>query len=145
MNTPELVGSNVYVDKDYPDLYLPDRLWLLDVRDRQVINVRWLALVLASERYRNPLTELATGTSGTMKNLSKKLVLGLKLKLLPITEQERIAALALALDERLSADRSNLQQLISTRAALAQGLLSGRLRLPDSIIARHRDKAWQAA
>jgi type I restriction enzyme S subunit len=145
MNTPELVGANVYVDKNYPDLYLPDRLWLLDVKDKQVINVRWLALVLASERYRKRLSELATGTSGTMKNLSKKLVLGLKLKLPPITEQERIAAIALALDERLSADSASLHQLISLRAALAQELVSGRLPLPESIIARHRDKAGQAA
>ncbi|MGZ2374072.1 restriction endonuclease subunit S [Sinorhizobium medicae] len=145
MNTPELVGANVYVDRTYPDLYLPDRLWLLDVKDRKAVNVRWLALVLSSERFRNRLSALATGTSGTMKNLSKKLVLGLRLKLPPIDEQERIAAMALSIDERLSAELAGLDQLRLFHASLAQELLSGRLRLPDSIIARHRDKAGQAA
>ena len=27
MNTPELVGSCAFVEKDYPNLFLPDRLW----------------------------------------------------------------------------------------------------------------------
>ena len=145
MNTPELVGANVYVDRTYPDLYLPDRLWLLDVKDRKAVNVRWLALVISSERFRNRLSALATGTSGTMKNLSKKLVLGLSIKLPPISEQERIAAMALSMDERLSTELASLDQLKLVHASLAQELLSGRIRLPDSIVARHRDKAGQAA
>ncbi len=145
INTPDLVGANVYVDKSYEDLYLPDRLWLLDVVDRQSVDVRWLALVLASERYRKRLSELATGTSGTMKYLSKALVLGLKLKVPPISEQKRIAAVAVMLDEQLAADRTALHQLRIARGALIQEVLSGREALPESIVARHRDKAGQAA
>jgi type I restriction enzyme S subunit len=28
MNTPDLVGECGYVEKDYPNLFLPDRLWM---------------------------------------------------------------------------------------------------------------------
>jgi type I restriction enzyme S subunit len=38
-----------------------------------------------------------------------------------------------------------LAALLQNRAALAQELLSGRLRLPDSMIARHRDQPGKAA
>ena len=42
-------------------------------------------------------------------------------------------------------ERKKLWSLGETRSALAQELLSGRLRLPETIIARHRDKPGQAA
>ncbi len=29
MNTPQLVGESAYVDRDYTNLFIPDRLWLV--------------------------------------------------------------------------------------------------------------------
>ncbi len=66
--------------------------------------------------------------------------------LLPtIEEQEKIANVGEAFDRRLEHERDTLAILIETRAALAQELLSGRIRLPESIIARHRDATAAAA
>jgi type I restriction enzyme S subunit len=66
--------------------------------------------------------------------------------LLPSTEeQEKISNIGEAFDRRLERERDTLAILIETRAALAQELLSGRLRLPKSIIARHHDVPAAAA
>ena len=56
----------------------------------------------------------------------------------PTEEQEKIADIGASFDRRLERERDALAILIETRAALAQELLSGRLRLPESIVARYR-------
>jgi type I restriction enzyme S subunit len=61
------------------------------------------------------------------------------------TEQQKIADVGEAFDMRIAKERETRKVLTENRNALAQELLSGRIRLPDSIIARHRDKAGQAA
>lgn len=60
----------------------------------------------------------------------------LQILLPPKAEQEKIADTGEALDRRIEAEKRSLAELQNTRAALAQELLSGRLRLPASMIAR---------
>ncbi|MDT8263960.1 restriction endonuclease subunit S, partial [Roseomonas sp. DSM 102946] len=63
----------------------------------------------------------------------------------PMNEQMEIATIASSFDARVTAEKASLVRLVEMRAALVQELLSGRVRLPESIIERHRDKAGQAA
>lgn len=69
----------------------------------------------------------------------------LQILLPPLAEQKKIGEVGVAFDRRIEEERGTLVALNKNRAALAQELLSGRIRLPDSVIARHRDKAEQAA
>lgn len=69
----------------------------------------------------------------------------LQILLPPKAEQEKIAAMGEAFDRRLELERATLKALIANRDALAQELLSGRLRLPDSMIARYRSPPRAAA
>jgi type I restriction enzyme, S subunit len=69
----------------------------------------------------------------------------LQILLPPVSEQRKIGEIGAAFDLRIEQERKALASLIENRSALAQELLSGRLRLPDSIIARRREKAGQAA
>jgi type I restriction enzyme S subunit len=69
----------------------------------------------------------------------------LQILLPPLVEQKKISDIGAAFDRRLEHERDTLTILIKNRAALAQELLSGRLRLPESIIARHRGKPAKAA
>lgn len=69
----------------------------------------------------------------------------LQILLPPKPEQEKIAAVGEAFDRRLELERFALAALIANRDALAQELLSGRLRLPESMIARHRAPSQAAA
>src|SRR5690554_1093118 len=68
MNTKDLVGANVYIDRDYPNLKLPDRLWLMRVKSKETHNPRWLGYYMASNWMRTAISNRATGTSGSMKN-----------------------------------------------------------------------------
>ena len=63
----------------------------------------------------------------------------------PKIEQRKIAEIGEAFDRCIAGEQGALAVLVHNRAALAQELLSGRLRLPESIIVRHRDEAEQAA
>jgi type I restriction enzyme S subunit len=66
--------------------------------------------------------------------------------LLPSTEEQvKISNIGEAFDRRIERERDALAILIESRASLAQELLSGRLRLPESIIARHREMPAAAA
>ncbi len=76
MNTVELVGANAFVDSDFPNLYLPDRLWTT-VISRTDINVKYLWLILSSIQYRKKISNLCSGTSNSMKNISQKSLLNL--------------------------------------------------------------------
>lgn len=107
MNTKELVGESGFVDQDHPALFLPDRLWALTpARD---VWPRWLGHLLASDQVRSEIGRRATGTSGSMKNLSQPALLGIEVHVPSLPEQRRIAAVldawdaAIALNERFVA------------------------------------------
>jgi len=60
----------------------------------------------------------------------------LQILLPPLVEQEKIADAGEAFDLRIEAEQRKLNELANVRTALAQELLSGRLRLPASMVAR---------
>ncbi len=90
MNTPELVGANGFVDKDYKNLFLPDRLWQTVFFKKAQIVPRWLSYFLASHRFRTLISSLATGTSASMKNITQEDVLGSSICLPTIKEQNEM-------------------------------------------------------
>ena len=69
MNTPELVGAAGYVDRDYPMLFLPDRLWQVHFSDE--VEVKYIWYYLCSNYIRNYYSSLSSGTSSSMQNISK--------------------------------------------------------------------------
>lgn len=71
MNTPELVGACGYVKEDYPNLFLPDRLWQTVFWNESELNVKWLYYLMICSFFRRIISSLATGTSSSMKNISQ--------------------------------------------------------------------------
>ena len=69
----------------------------------------------------------------------------LQILLPPIDEQKRIADVGEAFDRRITAERDALTVLIQNRTALAQELLSGRVRLPQVMIDHRRTTTAEAA
>ena len=61
MNTPELVGAAGFVSKDYPNLFLPDRLWMAKIRNTAIS--KWLYFILCSDNMKELIRNAATGTS----------------------------------------------------------------------------------
>lgn len=128
MNTPALVGANGYVPCDMPKLFLPDRLWAIRANP-SVAFPAWVGHLLASGSFRYKLSSLATGTSGSMKNITKSDVRAIVIKLPPIEEQKRIAQV---LDDAAS-EIDQLIRVISKlrteKKALMQQLLTGKRRV----------------
>jgi len=118
MNTPALVGASAYIEKEYPNLFLPDRLWQFEAKSDQIC-MRWLAYVLGSSLYRNRLTNIASGTSGSMKNISKPSVLSLEISIPPFTEQKAIAEALTIWDRAIDLT----ERLIATKQKLCKGLM----------------------
>jgi type I restriction enzyme S subunit len=131
MNTPDLVGEVGYVDQSYDWLYLPDRIWMTHMRSSDCVCVRWLGYVLSSTPYKQLIGDAATGTSGSMKNIAKTALLRVPI-LFPSVEEQRAIASALAdLDAELIALKSRLTKARALKQAMAQALLTGRIRLVE--------------
>lgn len=92
MNTPELVGASGFVLHDYDNIFLPDRLWQTIYWNKENINYLWLSYVLNSKFFRGQVTSFATGTSDSMKNISKDNYLSIIIPLPPLEEQNKIAS-----------------------------------------------------
>ena len=130
MNTPDLVGECGYVRSDYSYLFLPDRLWMTRIRNGSRLSVRWLSYLLSSNPYKMRIKGLATGTSGSMKNIAKDALGEMPIPFPEYAEQRAIAA---ALSD-VDALRAKLDQLIAKKRDLKQAamqqLLTGKKRLP---------------
>ncbi|MFB0980875.1 MAG: restriction endonuclease subunit S [Alteromonadaceae bacterium] len=129
MNTPALVGESGYITQNYDDLFLPDRLWQIDVKCRKETNVLWLSYVLASNKLKAEISELATGTSNTMKNISKPKLLSIKIACPEFEEQVNISKSLKSIDTKLDIISSKLEKLKGTKKALMQDLLTGKVRV----------------
>ena len=123
MNTPELVGANGYVPSGIPNLFLPDRLWQIN-SDRSVCSTKWLAQYLASPVGRGVLSACATGTSGSMKNISKAKFKEIIFFLPPLPEQKKIAAILSSVDEAIAATQAVIEQTRKVKQGLLQDLLT---------------------
>jgi type I restriction enzyme, S subunit len=91
VNTPTLVGANTYVKNSDGDTFLPDRLWQARPK-HDVVDMQWLAFWFSSDTTRAKMTGFATGTSGSMKNISKPLVLRLKIQVPILNAQKMIVS-----------------------------------------------------
>jgi len=132
-NTPELVGASALVNDDYPELFLSDKLWQLKFKKKYEAYVYWLTLLLASPPIRHLLSRLATGTSNTMKNISKNDFLTLPFLLPPFEEQTEIARIFLAWQTATSLIKKLIVEKRKLRRALMQQLLSGKQRFPGFV------------
>ena len=131
MNTPVLVGECGYVDLDYPSLFLPDRLWMIRHDDRTPHCVRWLAYLLSSRSFNRVIKESATGTSGSMKNISKGSLLSVRIPFPPTkAEQEAIAEALSDADALIESLEQLLVKKRQLKQAAMQQLLTGKTRLP---------------
>ena len=129
MNTPDLVGEVGYVDADYPLLFLPDRVWMAQAKHGSHVNMRWLVSLLSSAPYKQRIRDTATGTSGSMKNISKAALRSLPVHFPCGEEQTAIASVLSDMDAEITALEARLTKARQLKQGMAQALLTGRIRL----------------
>lgn len=132
-NTFDLVGASAYVDEDCPNLFLPDKLWRVSIRDPTSVSPRWLIELLNSDYFRKEFRRRATGTSGSMKNLSKKSLLGIHVPKPSVATQKQIGETFEVLNQLvLYLGQLKIAKMVHTRG-LMQQLLTGLRRFPEFV------------
>jgi len=91
-NTVELVGAVTIAKEDHPNLILSDKTLRLNP-DLNLSNPVYLLHWLRTKDARQHLESHATGTSGSMRNISQENIRSTPIPLPPIAEQRRIAAI----------------------------------------------------
>lgn len=97
MNTPELVGACGYVQNNYPNLFLPDRLWQITYKNG--LSPKYVWYFLSGIRVRQYLSSLSTGTSSSMQNISQSQYGNIFITIPSVGEQSEITKY---LDEKCS-------------------------------------------
>ena len=69
-NTRELVAAICMIHQDYDNLFLPDKLWSIKL-NHELLLPEFFLILIQNEKVRELLTKQATGTSGSMLNISK--------------------------------------------------------------------------
>lgn len=131
MNTPQLVGETGYIDKSLNNIYLPDRLWQLYNGLPDICDFKWLNYLLASNQYRCILHKRATGTSNSMKNISKDEFLSITIPLPAKKEQGKIVEVLSVMDKAIQCIEEIIKEKEKQKKYLFQNLLTGKKRLND--------------
>lgn len=130
MNTPALVGANAYI-KDAPkNTFVPDRLWQVKVKDN-ICNIKWLASFLSSDKGSSLLKEQASGTSNSMKNITKKDVFKIMLAFPCKEEQKKIADFLSSVDDKIALLDKQYKQLCQYKKGMMQKIFSQKMRFKN--------------
>jgi type I restriction enzyme S subunit len=127
MNTPLLVGMNAYVDKAPANTFLPDRLWQIKINNDLVMTL-WLSFYLGSDGCLYKLRDLASGTSNSMKNITKPGVLSINLFVPSKKEQTKIASFLSSVDNKIAQLTQEHELLTQYKKGMMQQLFSQRMR-----------------
>jgi type I restriction enzyme S subunit len=112
-NTRELVAATCLVDCEAPDVFLPDKLWRL-VPNKDFIAAEYLHYALSWHSLRWLIRRRATGTSGSMLNVSKAKLRDIPFPVPDLSRQERfgeLVAQAQHLEQRIRSGRDTKQLL----------------------------------
>lgn len=130
MNTPDLVGACGYVEKTYPNLFLPDRLWQISFKSD--VSAKFIWYYLNNKMVRSYISSLSTGTSSTMQNISQGQFGNISVCLPDSNEQKEIA-------DYLDAKCAEIDKLIAKKEQLVKELESYKKSLIYEVVTGKRE------
>lgn len=87
-NTSQLIGATALVDHTPPNHVLPDKIWRFVWHDETRADPHFVWHLFRQRRFRDAISSRATGTSGSMKNISQDKVLSIPIALPPLDLQQ---------------------------------------------------------
>lgn len=105
-NTSLLVGASALVEDEAENVLLPDKIWRLVWRSNSAIEPSYLHSFLNTLSIRATLSAMATGTSGSMKNITKSKLQRLQILVPPLSVQRGYANAAMIARSISSRSRS---------------------------------------
>lgn len=132
MNTPQHLGVAALVSQDFPNLYLPDRLWAVTFSGAEPRFVDWWTKTTA---YRAQVEAVSVGTSSSMQNISQGDFLEIRIELPDLETQRAIADYInreTARIDTLIEEQQRLIEMLRERrhSVLAHALSGGGPRVP---------------
>jgi type I restriction enzyme S subunit len=125
-NTTDLVGAVAFVADTPPNLLLPDKLWRFVWRDGWAEPLFIWAL-FQTPHIRSELGRRATGTSGSMKNISQEKVLSIPVVLPPVAIQREFAIRLLRVEAVRTSSMKSARELDTLFASLQHRAFRGEL------------------
>jgi type I restriction enzyme, S subunit len=119
MNTPQHLGVAAAVSRDFPNLYLPDRLWAVTFSGAEPRFVDWWTKTAA---YRAQVEAVCVGTSSSMQNISQGDFLEIRIELPNLETQRAIA-------DYLDRETARIDTLIEEQQRLIEMLRERRVDL----------------
>lgn len=112
-NTESLVGATAMVDSTDGMSLLPDKLWRLVWRTTEYVAPMYMVVMLQDRSVRQKLSKMASGTGGSMKNISQAKLLEMRLPIAPVAQQRLF-------QERVSTVKSILKGVYQARQVTEQ-------------------------
>jgi len=122
-NTAQLVGRSCIAKSAPPGLMLCDKTLRLRV-DEQKAPTRFIQIVLGLDSVRRQIETAATGTSGSMKNISQRSIRKLMIPLYGPEYIERVIELVDSADHSITSAEAVIDKLKETNSGLIRHLLS---------------------
>ncbi len=138
-NTASLVGASALVTENYENLYLPDKLWQLQLGDDDEAANWWFSHLVQSDIVRAAFHGIATGTSAGMKNISQTDALRVPIPTPPVRERAAIGKTFQIWDRAIDRLDALVAALERRQRGLMQRLLSVEERFPEF----EGDPDWQ--
>lgn len=126
-NTTELVGATAYVWETPPNIVLPDKIWKFVWKSEYEVEPLFIFQLSQQTGFRNEIGRLASGTSGSMKNVSKAKLLGLSVPLPPYDLQRCFAEIVKSIEAQKARLRAHLEELDKLFGSLQQRAFNGEL------------------
>ena len=118
-NTSELVGAVAYVEDAPSNLVLPDKIWRFVWRSHESVPLYYRTLFRTSS-VRRRMSQLASGTGGSMKNISKAKLVELELPKVEFAQQREFASRVTAIPRTAPSQFDELFVSLQSRAFSGQ-------------------------
>lgn len=125
-NTSALVGASCVVPQGTYHLMLSDKTLRLELATGRV-DANYLCIALSTARVRQQISERASGTSGSMKNISQQSLLEIRIPLPPKDIQLKISGAMKSASLANEGGQAQLDTLRRLKYGLLQALLSRKL------------------
>ncbi|MDD2306839.1 MAG: restriction endonuclease subunit S [Prolixibacteraceae bacterium] len=125
-NTRELVGACAFVFETSPRLMMPDTIFRIQYKS-EILNGIYAFYLLNSINFRVNIQRLATGSAGSMPNISKEKLKNLFIPLPPITLQNQFAQIVENIEAQKTLVKQSLQESEDLFNGLVQKAFSGEL------------------
>lgn len=126
-NTAELVGATAFVSHTDGRTALPDKLWRFRWKAISLAEPRYVEKLFQRPKFRQMISDRATGSSGSMKNISRDKVLSINLGWPPVITQNEFARRIEQIDVIVDGHRAALAELDSLFVSLQSRAFRGEL------------------